>query len=1021
MGRCIGVAVSLLLIITSLSAQQEDGETYLVLIEVEDVQQQDSLVDMDLRVYALYDDIAVAEISGEQHEILWELGVRLTVVDSLPQTEGYFLLSVPESALSDVKEQAAVLDYRKGTAFLRASPFQAEKAARFGFGLTQIPQQPIPWGIKEVRYRSRPTTGVEEAFLHSIVSNVSQSEITATIQRLQDFRTRYSCTDSCQAAAAYLYGRLASFGLSVSYDLYQYNEPPCIGQTWRNVVAVHPGLTDSSQIYILCGHYDSINRHEDPWIIAPGADDNASGTAAVVEAARVLSEYDFHSSLYFICFSGEEQGLIGSYHYAQWAHDQGLDIRGVVNLDMIAYVDDPPNDTWDVNIYGDSQSYDLALMMADMVEQHTTAIPFTIHTGTPIYGSDHYPFALEDYRAIFGIDAQLWGSPDWNPYYHSSGDTLGTLNMPYATEVIKASVATMANLAGAIGAGDSHRPTMETIVESQGQLYCRAPIFSNFGFDDDTALDDGWYQVNSYTASWIALFTNVSGTSWDNNGWTMQEFSTLPDGSHTIYFMASDDAGNVEGESGEWSWQFYKDTTPPEIPIISSPTHPDESKWHSIVDVTFTWTEPYDLSGVIGYSYVLDQNLGTVPDEIRDGLERSAIYSGFPDGTYSFHCRAGDNVFLWGQAGHFTIRIDTESPPAPLGLSVDPSDWTNNSMFTVYWTDPEDLSGIAGAYYKLGSPPVSKDDGTLTPDHPLTFSGSVEGSQPLYVWLKDEAGNTDHRNVGLVSINFDSTAPDQGMICIAGGADTTTSLIVPLDCLYAFDEVSGMGPGALMQFSNDGQSWTAAEPFDTSRADWDLSTYGGTHESGWKRVFVKYRDVAGTWSESFSDDIVCSLPLEILTQILPKGVVGFEYNHSLTATGGWPPYSWRLASGSLPSGFFIDLTGTISGLPDSAGVHFFEVTVEDTAGNTLPAQFSIEIEAPRSGDVNGDGQIDVLDVILAVNIILELMDPTSAQFKGADCNGDGIVNIVDSICIVTLVLESGYTGSSQFLSGYKEQ
>ena len=53
---------------------------------------------------------------------------------------------------------------------------------------------------------------------------------------------------------------------------------------------------------------------------------------------RLLSMYDFDNSLYFICFAAEEQGLRGSYHYAQWASSQGLDIRGVINLDMIAYV-----------------------------------------------------------------------------------------------------------------------------------------------------------------------------------------------------------------------------------------------------------------------------------------------------------------------------------------------------------------------------------------------------------------------------------------------------------------------------------------------------------------------------------------------------------------------------------------------------------------------------------------------------------------------------------------------------------
>ncbi len=118
-------------------------------------------------------------------------------------------------------------------------------------------------------------------------------------------------------------------------------------------------------------------------------------------------------------------------------------------------------------------------------------------------------------------------------------------------------------------------PTMETIAEPEGQYYNTAPSFSNFGFDDNMALDDGWYQIDSYGGAWIALFTDVSGTSWDDNGWVLlDDFGGLNEGSHTVYFKASDDTGNVEGESGEWSWQFFKDITPPSNPAdVHSTSH----------------------------------------------------------------------------------------------------------------------------------------------------------------------------------------------------------------------------------------------------------------------------------------------------------------------------------------------------------------------------------------------------------------------------------------------------------------
>ncbi|MFQ6093914.1 MAG: matrixin family metalloprotease, partial [bacterium] len=143
------------------------------------------------------------------------------------------------------------------------------------------------------------------------------------------------------------------------------------------------------------------------------------------------------------------------------------------------------------------------------------------------------------------------------------------------------------------GATDSEPPTMEPIVEAEGQYYDVAPTFSNFGFDDNVDLDDGWYQIDSYTGAWTALFTDVSGPSWDDDGWSIPGFGGLTEGSHTIYFKADDDSGNVAGLSGEWNWQFYKDTTDPTI-SYNSPEAGSTTDWYTsdpgnIIDIDFGW------------------------------------------------------------------------------------------------------------------------------------------------------------------------------------------------------------------------------------------------------------------------------------------------------------------------------------------------------------------------------------------------------------------------------------------------
>lgn len=212
------------------------------------------------------------------------------------------------------------------------------------------------------------------------------------------------------------------------------------------------------------------------------------------------------------------------------------------------------------------------------------------------------------------------------------------------------------NMIYQIALGDVSPPTMEAILEPQGQYYNSAPSFSNFGFDDDFGLDDGWYQIDSYTGVWIPLFTDVEGTEWNYDGWTLPGFDTLPEGSHTIYFKASDDAGNTEGESGEWSWQFYKDVTPP---VAFSLIAPADHIWVNVTRPMFIWHAALDqLSGISEYKIYVDE---TLRDSSADTLwvPNFDLYEGYHDWYVVAYDSAGN--YLKSQE-LFTFGIDTTAP-----------------------------------------------------------------------------------------------------------------------------------------------------------------------------------------------------------------------------------------------------------------------------------------------------------------------------------------------------------------------
>ncbi|MBN1504170.1 MAG: M28 family peptidase [Candidatus Eisenbacteria bacterium] len=205
---------------------------------------------------------------------------------------------------------------------------------------------------------------------------------------------------------------------------------------WRNVVATMTGTTYPSSYYVVCGHYDSIS--DDPMVRAPGADDNATGASVVLEAARVLKDFPFRSSMKFICFSGEEQGLLGSNHYAGDARLAGHDIDGVLNFDMVGY--GTPN----IYLYCDGQSEWLANYCVAARDTFVPWLDLTKSLDPSMRYSDHAMFWDRGYSALLGIEIDYLT----NPWYHSTGDVMDYLTLSFTTDVARLAVASLASLAG---------------------------------------------------------------------------------------------------------------------------------------------------------------------------------------------------------------------------------------------------------------------------------------------------------------------------------------------------------------------------------------------------------------------------------------------------------------------------------------------------------------------------------------------------------------------------------------------
>ena len=214
--------------------------------------------------------------------------------------------------------------------------------------------------------------------------------------------TRYSYNnDAVILGAGYMAERLERLGLSVSYHWWTHS--PQITQPTPNVVAEKPGSNPAAGIYIIGAHLDDTSGSAPN--LAPGADDNGSGSVAVLTAAELLAPYNFEATIRFVLFTGEEQGLWGSQAYASSVAAE--DLRGMLNMDMIAW-DSQGGPDMDLHANsGVAGSVSMGQLYADVVDAYSFNLtPVVYSNGTT--ASDHASFwnigvpavlAIENYRA----------------------------------------------------------------------------------------------------------------------------------------------------------------------------------------------------------------------------------------------------------------------------------------------------------------------------------------------------------------------------------------------------------------------------------------------------------------------------------------------------------------------------------------------------------------------------------------------------------------------------------------------
>jgi hypothetical protein len=278
---------------------------------------------------------------------------------------------------------------------------------------------------------------VSEQWIKDLVAGVSPQNVRNLLEHLVSFPTRRSTTEYYLSAARWAKHQFDMLGYATRFESISVSGEPSL-----NVIAEKYGhATGERHVTVVTGHLDSINNENgDPLAPAPGADDNGSGSAALLEIARVLSKHAGRDDLRFILFGGEEEGLRGSQqHVARLSMVERQRIKGVVNMDMVATVNSGHLLT--VLLEGAPVSQRVIDGLAGAAACHTALVVKTsLYPGR----SDHAPFITADIPAVLTIE----GADGVNTNIHSDRDTLGHINYELLLSILRMNLAFVAERIG---------------------------------------------------------------------------------------------------------------------------------------------------------------------------------------------------------------------------------------------------------------------------------------------------------------------------------------------------------------------------------------------------------------------------------------------------------------------------------------------------------------------------------------------------------------------------------------------
>ncbi|MEE9442852.1 MAG: M28 family peptidase [candidate division Zixibacteria bacterium] len=786
--------------------------------------------------------------------------------------------------------------------------------------------------------------------LEELIGQISIDSLVAFSEHLESYMGRVTGTIVNFQVQEWLSNKFIEMGYTdVYYDRFTFNFDGST-KNCRNVIAVKEGTKYPDHQIIIGAHYDTYSGWVFDTGVSPGADDNGSGMAAVLEIARVLKDIETDVTILFILFDGEEFLCKGSGHYANEAYARGDDIIFMLNLDMIGARRN--GSSVYINHGNDMKYAYLCELLGD------TLLNINGHFITE-YASDQRKFWEVGYNAL------MIHEYEFSEVWHTVDDLVQFLTYDYMTSMTKLALATVysidniaspnpsllisyplglpsslpagetsfleVQLEGLYG-GEVMPGTINWHYSISGENYVTVPM---------TEKSSGIYEVEipgmlsgtqiSYYADAEEINTGVvSGgniASADNAYYLYPEQSLFEDG------FAQDFGWQVEGNASEGIWERG---IPEGDGLNGDPLEDfDGDGWCYLTGNNIGNSERVNgVTSLISPMFDLSDKYGEV---------RYAIW--FENGPYREDIMS---VYLSGNGGIDWIKVDSIGP----------------------------VSGCGGSW------------------------------QTRSFLMNFHIGNSSQVRVKFVVSDYNQSGIEAGLDAFRVLLHSSDPLEIPDQ---AFSEWTKGEPYTAQVYAIGGLGDIAFNDIDDSFSLAGLVLHsdglieGQLTKSGQLNLLVEALNEVGNSAMGMISFLV-NEPVALHTFSLPGGMIRESYSQQLNADGGTGELIWIDKYGDLEgTGLSLSSTGLVSGVVEDPRLIGFTVYISDITGSDQEWTYEMNFEY-IDGDANGDNVVNVGDAVFIINHVFK-HGPSPYPYLAADTNCDGDVNIGDAVYLVNHIFK----------------